>query len=284
LSHINRNRHTHYGEQNHLCKRCNRQFVENSQRLSEEKKALFKRLLLERLSLRRTCRATEVSLSWLLGFIAEVYADLPDNLNLKVCEARGVFQLLRLEAEADEMWSFVVRKENKQWVWIAIEATTKQLIAFYVGDRLHKSARQLWKRLPQAYCDQASFATEDWEAYKGVIPPERHEVCAKGSGGRKIIERQVARRIGTLSQVANQRALARLPSAVEQNHRGIGQSGEYPGLEMSLEPADRLTIFRLKINHNTVYFQPDNGRYGRFCYSYLSAVIGSTFVARSAGM
>jgi hypothetical protein len=49
----------------------------------------------------------------LLGFIAEAYAGLPDDLNVKVCEARGVVQLLRLEAEVDEMWSFVARKENK---------------------------------------------------------------------------------------------------------------------------------------------------------------------------
>ena len=113
LSHIKRSGHTHYGQQNYLCKKRNRQFVENSQLVSEEKKALVKRLPLERLSLRGICRGSEVSLTWLLGFIAEVYADLPDDLNLKVCEARGVVQLLRLEAESDEMWSFVGSKENR---------------------------------------------------------------------------------------------------------------------------------------------------------------------------
>ncbi|MEP7336741.1 MAG: IS1 family transposase [Acidobacteriota bacterium] len=142
FSHIKRNGHTHYGEQNYLCKKCGRQFVQDLQHISEEKKALIKRLLLERLSLCGICRATEVSLTWLLGFIAEVYADLPADLNVKVCEANSV-QLLRLEAEADEMWSFVKSKENKQWVWIAIDATTKQVIAFYVGDRSRKSAMQL---------------------------------------------------------------------------------------------------------------------------------------------
>ncbi len=146
-------------------------------------------MLLKRLSLRGICRATEVSLSRLLGFIAVVYADLPDDLKLKVCEARSVVHLLRLEAEADERWGFVARKEDKHWVWIAIEATTKQVIAFYGGDRSRKSAGQLWKRIPQAYCDQGSLANEDWECYKGVIPPEGQEVCGKGSEGRKIIER-----------------------------------------------------------------------------------------------
>jgi hypothetical protein len=50
--------------------------------------------------------------------------------------------LLRLEAEADEMWSFVVSKENKQWIWIALDGATRQVIAFYVGDRSASSARE----------------------------------------------------------------------------------------------------------------------------------------------
>ena len=189
LSHIKRNGHTHYGEQNYQCQKCGRQFVEASQHLSEEKKALIKRLLLERLSLRGICRAAEVSLTWLLGFIAAVYAELPDDLNCRVGEARGVVQLLRLEAEADEMWSFVAAKENKQWIWIAIDATTKQVIAFYVGNRSRRSAEKLWQRIPPVYRDHATFATDDWEAYKGVMPAGRHEVGAKGSGRTNIIER-----------------------------------------------------------------------------------------------
>jgi len=94
-----------------------------------------------------------------------------------------------LKPQADELWSFVARKEHKQWIWIAIDATTKQVIAFSIGDRSRKSARQLWKRIPQADRDPATFATDDGEAYKGGIPPERHEVCAKGSGRTNIIER-----------------------------------------------------------------------------------------------
>ena len=38
-------------------------------------------------------------------------------------------KLLRLEAGADEMSSFVNSKRNKQWVWIAIDTESKQVIA-----------------------------------------------------------------------------------------------------------------------------------------------------------
>jgi len=47
----------------------------------------------------------------------------------------------------------------------------------------------LWERIPQAYRNHATFATDDWEAYKGVIPAGQHEVCAKGSGRTNLIER-----------------------------------------------------------------------------------------------
>lgn len=190
LSQIKRNGHTHYGEQNYRCKNCGRQFVENSQHISEAERDLIRQLLLERLSLLGICRVMKVSLRWLLTFIGEVYDCLPKDLNVELPHrTSGQVELLRLEAEADEMWSFVKRKENKQWVWIAIDVETKQVIAFYVGDRSSKSARKLWNRIPREYREQATFCTDAWEAYKSVIPKSRHLVCAKGSGMTNIIER-----------------------------------------------------------------------------------------------
>ena len=152
LSHSKRNGHTHYGKQNHLCLNCGRQFVEGSQRITEQERQMIKRLLLERLSLLGICRVMDISLRWLLSFIAEIYETLPDNLSVQLPKvANSQVRLLRLKAEADEMWSFVGRKSNKQWVWIAIDVESKQIIAFYVGDRSRKSARKLWNRIPLVY-------------------------------------------------------------------------------------------------------------------------------------
>jgi insertion element IS1 protein InsB len=151
---------------------------------------MIKRLLLERLSLLGICRVMGVSLRWLLSFIVELYETLPDDLCVQLPQTLNrQIHLLRLAAEADEMWSFVGRKQNKQWVWLAIDVESKQIIAFYVGDRSRKSARKLWNRIPLIYRQQANFNTDDWEAYKGVIPVAQHRVCAKGSGRTNIIER-----------------------------------------------------------------------------------------------
>jgi insertion element IS1 protein InsB len=115
---------------------------------------------------------------------------LPDDLNVTLSQAqKSVIQLVQLETEADEIWGFVASKENKQWVWIALDVTTKQVIAFYVGDRSASSARELWQCIPQVYRDHATFYTDGLAAYKTVLPSERHQVCAKSSGHTNMIER-----------------------------------------------------------------------------------------------
>jgi insertion element IS1 protein InsB len=58
--------------------------------------------------------------------------------------------LQRLEAEGDELWSFVGTKANRQWVWIAMDASTHHVIAFHVGDRSSQSAEALWEKIPTA--------------------------------------------------------------------------------------------------------------------------------------
>jgi len=67
--------------------------------------------------------------------------------------------LRRLEVEADEMASFVQKKANKQWMWIAMEATTRQVIAFHVGDRSRRSAKRLWAKIPGNRSGGTGYAT-----------------------------------------------------------------------------------------------------------------------------
>jgi insertion element IS1 protein InsB len=95
----------------------------------------------------------------------------------------------QLEAEADEMWSFVQKKANKQWIGIAMDARTRQVIAFHVGDRSRDSANQLWAKIPWVYREQATFHTDQDDAYPGVIPAERHKAIPKHARKTNHIER-----------------------------------------------------------------------------------------------
>ena len=74
---------SHTGKQNHFCHDCNRQFLENGQGwfVSEQQRTLVDKLLLERISLAGICRVVEVSESWLLSYIQDLYEKLPEHLN-----------------------------------------------------------------------------------------------------------------------------------------------------------------------------------------------------------
>jgi insertion element IS1 protein InsB len=186
-----KNGHIHSGKQNHRCKACGRQFVANAEDriIADEQRTLVAHLLRERISLRGICRAVGVSLTWLLHFMVECFAACPDHLHVPRPAGPAEVVLHQLEAEADEMWSFVEKKANKQWLWIAMDATTRQIIAFHVGDRSRDSAKELWANIPEAYREQATFHTDRYEAYKGVIPAARHRAITKKARNTNHIER-----------------------------------------------------------------------------------------------
>ena len=76
---------------------------------------------------------------------------LPEHLHIQPVTCNHNVMIQRLGVEADEMSSFVQKKANKQWIWIAMDATTRQVIAFHVGDRSRRSAKRLWAKIPEAY-------------------------------------------------------------------------------------------------------------------------------------
>jgi transposase-like protein len=73
-THHKKNGHIHNGKQNHRCKACGCQFVQEfeQRRISSEQRTLIERLLQERLSLRGICRAVAVGMKWLMAFPSRV--------------------------------------------------------------------------------------------------------------------------------------------------------------------------------------------------------------------
>jgi hypothetical protein len=96
-----------------------------------------------------------VSLLWLLDFMTSEYEQLPDDLNYQSSLKTEKLIIWSIDSEVDEMWSFVGSKENKQWIWIAMDAKSRQIIAFYVGDRSRESAKKLWELIPKDYREKA---------------------------------------------------------------------------------------------------------------------------------
>jgi transposase-like protein len=175
------NGHIHSGKQNHQCHDCGRQFVDHFEqhRVSADTRALIECLLVEQISLRSICRAVGVTLKWLVGFLVQCCEALPDHLNVQPIGRLQDVVIQRLEVEADEMQSLVKKKENKPWMWIAMDAKTRQVMAFHVGDRSRRSAKRWWAKIPEAYRQHATFYTDQYVVYQGVISAVQHRAIHK---------------------------------------------------------------------------------------------------------
>jgi len=75
----------HNGKQNHKCKNCGRQFVEDPQNklISQEKKELIDKLLLEKLPLAGIARVADVSEPWLQGYVNRKYEAVSKRIESK---------------------------------------------------------------------------------------------------------------------------------------------------------------------------------------------------------
>ena len=87
------------------------------------------------------------------------------------------------------MWSFVTCKNNKQWIWLAIDIDTKEIVGIYIGNRDIKGAEGLWNSLPPVYRQCAVSFTDFWKAYDAIFPNKRHKSVGKETGLTNRIER-----------------------------------------------------------------------------------------------
>lgn len=183
--HIVKNGSIHSKKQKFKCKDCGRQFVETPSvpRIDDKTIDTIEKLLLERIQLRGICRVIGVSVKWLMKFIKHKYANTERKIKV-LPKNKG-----KMSVQMDELWSFVSKKGNKLWVWVAIDVKTREIIGLYVGDRSRDSAKKLWNALPPIYRQCAVVYTDYWDAYVGVIPHNRHRAVDKKSGKTSYIER-----------------------------------------------------------------------------------------------
>ncbi|MBA3439546.1 MAG: hypothetical protein H0T92_06730 [Pyrinomonadaceae bacterium] len=53
--------------------------------------------------------------------------------------------------ELDKLWSFVLKKVRRRWIWMALCRQTRQVVAYAVGDRSRATCHKLWEAIPEAY-------------------------------------------------------------------------------------------------------------------------------------
>jgi len=177
-----KNGRIHNGKPKFKCKVCSRQlFVEDPQNwtILDSTKQIIDKLLLERISLAGICRA---------GVFLKNGSTIIRPSSTLICQVSGWLNQKKgkLTVQIDELWSFVNHKDNKQWVWIAIDAKTREIVGLHLGDRSQASAKALWDSLLPVY--RLGY-TDFWEAYQGILPSKRHRAVHKNTGKTHLIER-----------------------------------------------------------------------------------------------
>ena len=85
------------------------------------------------------------------------------------------------------MWTFVGKKANDRWIWLAVSFQTGQVLSFSVGGRDEATARTMWKGIPPSYGRKQVY-TDEYVVYAQLIPWWRHWVCPKGTGDTNTVE------------------------------------------------------------------------------------------------
>lgn len=128
-----KNGRTRRGKQNYKCRDCGSQFVENPQwqPISSESQAMIDRLLLEKMPLAGIARVMQVFEDWLQGYVNLYYACVPRQVQVRPKPEQ------RMEVQMDQLWSFVDDQGSEQWVWLAIDVHTREIVGCY-------KARPFW--------------------------------------------------------------------------------------------------------------------------------------------
>jgi insertion element IS1 protein InsB len=153
--------HRHHGHQHHPCQAWGRQLVADAmdQIVSHAQHTLMAPRWRERLSRRGICRVVRVSRTRLLPCMVEGIAACPDPCDVRLPHRPTDVGRLRLPAEAEARWSVVPQQATRSWMWIAMDATTRQVMAFHLGDRRRDRAPALRAQIPGVSRDPARCPT-----------------------------------------------------------------------------------------------------------------------------
>lgn len=98
---------------------------------------------------------------------------------MQLCQWQAV------EAQADEMWSFVKTKQQQRWLWHAIDHQTGEVLAYVLSNHQDTAFVELKALLEPFGITQ--FYTDAWGAYERHLEPALHTA---GKANTQTIERK----------------------------------------------------------------------------------------------
>jgi insertion element IS1 protein InsB len=153
------------GRQNYKCKDCGRQFqmLYDYPGCQPENRQLALRCLCRGSGIRDCSVISKLSCGAVLRLIKKEAAAL--SVKPRLWHYKSV--------QIDEQWSYVGKKEKKVWMLYAYAVEEDEILAFTLGKRSARTVANLLVKLKQLTID--CFLTDDWEAFKAVLPAQKHK-------------------------------------------------------------------------------------------------------------
>jgi IS1 family transposase len=145
-------------------------------RLSVEKRAQILSMLCEGSAMRAITRVCDVSLNTVTKLLVDAGNACAEYHHLQV---RGITSQ---SVQCDEIWSFSYAKSRNLktakaapigsgdvWTWTALDADTKLIISWYVGDRHHGAALDFMSDLRARLANKVQLTTDGHSAYLSAV-------------------------------------------------------------------------------------------------------------------
>jgi IS1 family transposase/lambda repressor-like predicted transcriptional regulator len=144
--------------------------------LTKEKRTQIIGMLIEGMSLRATSRLADVSINTVTKLLVEIGRSTADF------QDRTLRNLKCKRIQCDEIWAFCYAKEKHVpaekkghfgygdvWTWTAIDADSKLVPSFMVGNRDARSARMFIDDLASRLANRVQLTTDGHKAYLSAV-------------------------------------------------------------------------------------------------------------------
>ena len=122
-------------------------------------------MYLNGMGLRGIERVTDIHHTTILHWVRDAGLSLPDAQ-----ESEEIPEI----ADLDELQTFVGNKQNKLWIWTAVNHFQAGILAWVIGDRSAKTFQPLWLTLKCFRC--FFYVTDGWSVYPMFIEDGDHIV------------------------------------------------------------------------------------------------------------
>ena len=85
--------------------------------------------------------------------------------------------------EVDEFWTYAGNKKNKLWLIYAYHRETGEIVAYVLGKRNAKTARELRTKLRDLNVSFDAVYTDDWDSFKTAFYNDNHIVGKENTVG-----------------------------------------------------------------------------------------------------